>query len=47
VYAIQLHQHPGSKNEILVICGDEHRVIAESFTRFIEIYLADPYQLQF
>jgi hypothetical protein len=47
VYAIQLHQHPGSKNEILVICGDEHRVIAESFTRFIEIYLADPYQLQY
>jgi hypothetical protein len=40
-YAIRLYKETSSTNEIYAICGDKYKVIANSFTEFIDIYLKD------
>ncbi len=46
-YAIRLHIKSAEKNEIYIICGDRYRIIANSFTEFIELYLSNSIKLQF
>ena len=44
-YAIRLYPHNDKTNEILVLCGDEYKKIANSFSEFIDLYLNDSEQL--
>lgn len=46
-YAIMLYTYSSNKNEIVVISGDKYQVVATSFSRFLEIYLMNPDELQF
>lgn len=46
-YAIRLYNIDSNKNEIYAICGDEFRLIAKTFTEFIDQYLANSDELQF
>ena len=46
-YAIRLHNRESEKNDIYIICGDKYRIIADSFTAFIELYSVDSIKLQF
>ncbi|GAB3635036.1 hypothetical protein GCM10027422_06260 [Hymenobacter arcticus] len=41
VYAIRLSNVNTAKNEVYAICGGIHKVIAESFSDFISLYLAN------
>ena len=45
-FVIKLNNHDSLYNEVLVLCGDEYKKIANSFTEFIELYLNDPIALQ-
>ncbi|HEX8350365.1 MAG TPA: SMI1/KNR4 family protein [Hymenobacter sp.] len=46
-YAIRLHHEVGSENEVYAICGGEYRIIAKSFSEFINLYLQKSDQLTF
>jgi hypothetical protein len=41
VYAIRLHENTSEKNEVYVICGDEFKVVANSFGEFLQIYFKE------
>jgi hypothetical protein len=41
-YAIRLYPDKADINEVYVVCGDEYKVIANSFTEFIDLYLKNP-----
>lgn len=45
-YAIKLHSYESTENQILVICGDEYKVIAHSFLGFLDLYFSDDIGLQ-
>lgn len=38
-YAIHLNENTSSINQIYVICGNEFKIVAQSFTEFLELYL--------
>jgi len=38
VFAIRLYETQSNQNEIYAICGDEYKVVANSFTEFIALY---------
>ena len=40
-YAIRFNSSHSINNDILVLCGDEYKKIANSFSEFIELYLKD------
>jgi hypothetical protein len=40
-YAIRLYSKPTESNEVYTVCGDEYKVIANSFKEFIGLYLQD------
>ena len=44
-YAIRLHQHSEGINEIYVICGDKYKIIAKSFSDFLDLYFDDSTEL--
>lgn len=45
-YAIYLHDIiDNNKNEVLIICGNEYKKIANSFSEFVELYLKDSGEL--
>ena len=46
-YAIRLYPIISDKNEVFILCGNEYRVIANSFTEFIDLYLNDDISLYF
>jgi hypothetical protein len=46
-YAIRLYSENACKNEVLVLCGDEYKIISYSFSEFIDLYLNDSIELQF
>ena len=46
-YVIRLHKDKTAENEIIVVCGDAYKHIANSFSEFIDLYLKDADQLQF
>jgi len=46
-YAIRLHQNAIGINEIYIICGDKYKIIANSFSDFLDLYLSDSAELQF
>lgn len=45
-YAIKLYPDYSLINQVLVICGDEFKVIANSFSEFIDLYLDNSIELQ-
>lgn len=45
-YAIKLYPATSEKNEVYILFGDEYKIVANSFTEFIALYLEDPDQLQ-
>lgn len=44
-YAIRLNQHSAGVNEIYVICGDKYKIIARSFSDFLDLYFNDSPEL--
>lgn len=44
-YVIRLHQHYEGVNEIYVICGDKYKMIAKSFSAFLDLYFDDSTEL--
>jgi len=40
-YAIRLHKTKTEINEVYLICGDKYKVIANSFSEFLGLYLSD------
>jgi hypothetical protein len=46
-YGIQLYKNKPGRNEIYAFCGDEYRVIAYSFTEFLDLYFSESIKLQF
>lgn len=40
-YAIRLNELPTATNEVFIICGGDFKVIASSFTEFLNLYLED------
>lgn len=46
-YAIKLYSNASLNNEVLIICGDESKIIANSFSEFIDLYLDNSIELQF
>jgi hypothetical protein len=47
VSAIRLYKEITDKNEVYVLCGDKYRVIAESFSDFMQLYTAQSLELHF
>jgi hypothetical protein len=45
-YAIKLYHEKMEINEVFVLCGDNYKKIANSFSEFIELYLNDSIELQ-
>lgn len=45
-YAIKLYPDTKDNNLVLVLCGDKYRVIANSFSEFIDLYLNNSIELQ-
>ncbi|CAL2108098.1 SMI1 / KNR4 family (SUKH-1) [Tenacibaculum sp. 190524A02b] len=46
-YAIKLSQNLLNENEVLVLCGGEFRIIANSFTEFLTLYSSESSKLFF
>jgi len=46
-YCIQLRQHESGMNEIYILCGDQFKMIASSFTEFVDLYIRNSEKLQF
>jgi hypothetical protein len=46
-YAIRLFPHDTDINEVYAICGDQYRMIANSFSEFLDLYLEDSLKLEF
>ena len=44
-YAIRLYEKKSNVNEIYVIIGDEYRLIANSLSEFVDLYLKDASEL--
>lgn len=46
-YGIRLHNKENATNEVYIICGEEFKIIAYSFSEFLELYLQDDKSLYF
>lgn len=46
-YAIRLYNTSKENNEIYALCGDKYKIIASSFTQFVELYLSQSINLWF
>jgi len=46
VYAIKLYPARRNTNEVYVLCGEEYKKIANTFSEFLELYLNDSVELQ-
>ena len=46
-YSIRLYNNESNKNEVYIICGDEYKMIATSFTDFVNLYASNSMELQF
>ena len=46
-YAIQLNRNETEKNQVFVFCDNDFKLIADSFTEFIELCLEDSHKLFF
>jgi hypothetical protein len=46
-YAIRLYPHPSDVNEVYVICGEKFKIIANSFTEFMDLYLLNSAEIYF
>lgn len=44
-FGIELHQNISSENRIFILCGEDFRIIANSFTEFIDLYLNTPEEI--
>lgn len=46
-YAIRLFDIPSNTNEIYIVCGHNYKIIAKSFSSFLDLYLTDDISLYF
>lgn len=46
-YAIRLYTKETIKNEVYAVCGEKYKLIADSFTDFLKLYLNQSQKLQF
>ncbi|WP_316810300.1 SMI1/KNR4 family protein [Pedobacter heparinus] len=46
-YAIELRSKFANKNDVYILCGENYKKIANSFSEFIDLYLKDAIELQF
>lgn len=46
-YAIRLSEKESEANDIYIICGDKYKIISNSFTEFLHLYLSESEKLQF
>lgn len=46
-YAIKLNNGGTENNEVIIISGDKFKIIANSFSEFIELYITDSAKLYF
>lgn len=46
-YCIKLDKRQSEQNEVYILCGDEYKVIAGTFTEFLDLYISDDDKLQF
>ena len=46
-YAIHLHPSASQQNDVYILCGKDYRIIANSFSEFIKLYLEDSIELYF
>lgn len=46
-YSIRLHKSDVKINEVYIVCGGEYKIIADSFTEFLNLYLDDSESLYF
>lgn len=44
-FGIELYQNSSYKNRIFIFCGGDFKIIAESFTEFIDLYLTRPEEI--
>ncbi|WP_437921156.1 SMI1/KNR4 family protein [Sphingobacterium sp. LRF_L2] len=47
VYAIKLSQEETESNEVYILCGEEYKKIANTFSEFLDLYLSNSVELQF
>jgi len=47
VYAIKLSQEETENNEVYILCGEEYKKIANTFSEFLDLYLSNSIELQF
>lgn len=45
-YAIRLNRNITDFNEVYLICGDKYKILANSFSGFLELYLNDSIELK-
>lgn len=45
-YAIRLHENKTEFNEVYLICGDKYKILANSFSGFMDLYLDDSIELK-
>lgn len=46
-YAIHLHNKNAEQNKVFILCGNEYKIIANSFHEFISLYIDDSIELYF
>lgn len=44
-YAIRLSKDPLEKNEVFALCGEDYKIIADSFSHIIDLYMEDSSEL--
>lgn len=47
VYAIKLRREKIDNNEVYILCGEEYKKIANTFSEFLDLYLNNSIELQF
>jgi hypothetical protein len=45
VFGIELHPDLSLNNRIFILCGEDFKIIADSFTEFIDLYLNKPEEI--
>lgn len=44
-FGIELHQYISSENRVFIFCGEDFKIIANSFTEFLDLYLNKPEEI--
>jgi hypothetical protein len=47
VYAVKLNQSENGSNEVYILCGEEYKLIGNTFLEFLDLYINNSIELQF